>query len=131
MSVSCLGAGDQTCKGVAVNATVLATPNVKTAADCAQACIDHGADCISINHASDSCQLNGYSRQYVVAADPLAVAYYVRKIPRNDDPMVPAVAYKLETPTSGVSLLPGSLLRAGSSIAWLTTWRRLGYFAQA
>ena len=52
----------------AVNTTALGTkPDAATAADCAQACLDLGTQCVSFNF--DPCELNGYGRAYVVVAD--------------------------------------------------------------
>jgi len=57
------------------------------------------------------CTLSGYSRGYALAPAP-GMAYYLRLQPRDDTPLVPAVALAVSPPPSGAVVLAGGGLLA-------------------
>jgi hypothetical protein len=60
-----------------------------------------------------TCALAAYSRAFALASAP-GLAYYLRLMPRDDAPLVPAVAFAVSPPPSGaVTLGGGGLLAQG------------------
>jgi hypothetical protein len=90
-------------------ATLQQLPNTDLQA-CAARCVGQSA-CVSFTFtASATCTLNQYASTYTVVASG-GTSYYFRIQPRDDRRVHPAVAYKVQVPTSNVQLLVGSLLR--------------------
>ncbi len=105
------------------NATLAAFAGVADAAACAAACLalPESPRCIGFAVAPSpgggggsggpllDCLALGWSQTYAVVANATGAAYFSRLIERDDRPVVPALAYALETPTAGVTLGAGSL----------------------
>jgi hypothetical protein len=96
-----------------LNATVGTSPATDPEA-CAAACLATPS-CIAFTlNASAAlpvapCTLSGWAPTWAVVVDDVS-SYYFKLLPRNDTRVVPALAFALDTPTSGVSLDPSSVL---------------------
>ena len=97
------------------NATNIVPPGGAGASTsaCAAACL-RAPECVSFtfDRSASSCSLHAYSMSYDRAVAVPSSAWYVRKRPRNDTRVVPAVVYPVSVPSSGVRLHSGIMLDA-------------------
>ena len=108
------------------NATLATFPNVADAAACATECLNLPPlpRCIGFSvtpsTSNESSGLNcvtlGWSQTYTVVKNSSGAVYYSRLIDRDDRPVVPALVYSLETPTTGITLEPSSLFARFQSL---------------
>jgi hypothetical protein len=98
-----------------VNATLVLFSNVTDKNACASSCLGlpQQPRCIGFAlipvTAGFDCFTLGWSQTYTVIKNITGASYYSRLIDRDDRPVVPALTFALETPTSGIILDSSSL----------------------
>lgn len=94
----------------AANADIVPVESVPDAATCAAHCLSVPG-CISFNLCTNgtsfACGLSGWNMSFTAASGPCT--WYRRIVPRNDTHITQAVQWKLQVPTSGVTVTGGPL----------------------